>query len=188
MSTINNLNNQPFFFSTTTTTNLRCITTTTTTNIHHLLQPSFDHPTTTALPNDDDSVEMPHHQHMPFWWHMLRTTCHINGRATSSRQWRHLSLSLFTSIQVSHMTPLPLSFSHTGNRGHIAVSDVATNNRWTIMTFHIQHQRTMDNVEVSNMNTFPLSFFHTRSRGHITVSDMVNNNRWTTTMINGRQC
>jgi len=39
-------------------------------------------------------------------------------------------------IQVSNVTPLPLSFFNTRRRGHVAISGMANNNRWTTMTTH----------------------------------------------------
>ena len=90
---------------------------------------SHNHRSTTANhPNNDDNVATPHHQ--PNGWTTM--TWHINGHATSSRWWWHMS-SLFILIKVS-VPPQPLSFSHTRSRGHVANGDVVTNNWWTMMT------------------------------------------------------
>jgi len=43
-------------------------------------------------------------------------------------------------IQVSNATPLPLSFFNTRRRGHVAVSGMANNNRWTTTTTHTHEQ------------------------------------------------
>jgi len=83
----------------------RFVTTATTSHNHHS--------TTANHPNNNDNMATPHHQPN----RQMTMTWHINGRATSSRQWWRTS-SLFILIKVSSIPPLPLFFSHMRSRGH----------------------------------------------------------------------